>query len=180
MNTKETINKEIVKTISEVAKDKRYIDYCRKIAGSSLYEDLFQYVCLYLLEMDKDKLIMLHKSGGLRMYITRIIYISINSNRSEFKNQIFGKIKHDEINNLAIEDEDEADIYDCFNKISEEIKKEIFDNIKKNKYPASAKLFEIYVDCGSYIEVSRKTKIPYLTVRKHIQDFQKKIKRKIK
>jgi len=166
--------------IKEIYLDKKYISYCKKIAGKYMYDDLFQYVCLYLMEMDEDKLHELHKTNGLRMYITRIIYISINSNRSDFKLKMFGRIKTDEVENVQLIQEETDNNDEVIIKILVEIQKEVESCIKKNLYPASAKLFEIYTECGSYREVSKKTNIPYLTVRKHIQAFQKTIKERIK
>jgi len=163
--------------LSEICSDKKYSEYCKKIGGD-LSDDLFQYVCLYLLEMNEEKLIQLHKTNGLRMYITRIIYISINSNRSDFKKQLFGRLKYEDvehIEDIQIESND-----DLINQIKKEIEKEICKSIKNNSYPATAKLFDIYLEMGSYKAVSNVTGIPYLTVRNHIKLFQKKIKSKIK
>jgi len=166
--------------LNEICNDEKYIDYCYSVAGCDLYKDLFQYVCLYLLEINDDKLIKLHKEGGLRMYVARIIYISIHSNRSEFKKQLYGKLKTEELPENINTNDDDFNDEEQIKKIESEIDKEITKSIKKNIYPAQAKLFEIYVDCGNYKEVSRVTGIPYLTVRKHIQSFQNKIKNKCK
>lgn len=163
--------------LNEIVSDKKYIDYCKKIAGD-LSDDLFQYVCLYLLEMNEEKLIQLHNTNGLRMYVTRIIYISINSERSEFKKQLFGRLKYEEVEH--IEDVQTESNDDVINQINSLIDAEINKSIKKNCYPATAKLFQIYLECGSYKEVSKRTNIPYLTVLKHVQSFQSKIKSKIK
>lgn len=161
----------------EINNDKRYIDYCQRIAGPDIYKDLYQYVCLYLLEMDLDKLINLHQTNGLRMYITRIIYISINSSRSEFKRQLYGRLSTTElVENIESENTDYEEV---LIKINNEIEKEITYSIKNNTYPADAKLFEIFIECGSYKEVALRTGIPYQTVRQYIQEFQKKIKSKI-
>ena len=164
--------------IIEITNDKKYYAYCRKIAGIDLCDDLFQYMLLYLLEMNKEKLIKLHATDGLRMYITRIIYISIHSARSEFKQQLFGRVKTDELVEVAEVFEEPTD--EILLKIQSEIDNEIKESIKNNIYPAAAKMFEIYVECGSYTEVAKRTGIPVKTVRRNVQEFQQKIKSKIK
>jgi hypothetical protein len=156
--------------IIEINSDKSYINYCKQVLPiGDTYNDLFQYVLLYLLEMDENKLIKLHSDGGLRMYIVRIIYINGKSLRSEFNKQYIDKIVYSEMYDYENSNEN------LICEIENEVEKEILLCNEKNIYPASAKLLQIYAECGSYQEVSIRTKIPYKTVRRHIISLRKKI-----
>lgn len=187
--------------IEGIYKDSQYLSYCKQVCnGGDLYNDLFQYVVLYLMEMNEAKLIALSESGGLRMYVARIIYINAKSDRSEFMKQYNGRIElperayffeggngnfvrnkqtnferiikseqYNDSNNFG--ESEEYDIED----VEEELRKEVVFCNSKNIYPASAKLLEIYAECGSYQEVANRTKIPYKTVRRHIITLREKI-----
>lgn len=156
--------------IEGIYKDSQYLSYCKQVCGSGdLYKDLFQYAVLYLMEMNEDKLIALNESGGLRMYIVRIIYINAKSERSEFNKQYADRVVYEDM--YEPESIDENIISD----VEAELRKEVIFCNSKNIYPASAKLLEIYAECGSYQEVANRTKIPYKTVRRHIITLREKI-----
>lgn len=155
--------------IENIYKDKKYIEYCKQVCRSDLYQDLFQYTILYLMEMPESKLIALSESGDLRMYIARIIYINAKSERSDFNKKYKDKIIYNEF--IEYEPFNE----DLFIEVNKEIKHEMIECTKKNIYPASVKLLEIYAECGSYQEVANRTKIPYKTVRRHIITLREKI-----
>lgn len=168
--------------ITEIYNDKKYIDYCRKVMnGDDLHKDLFQYVCLYLAEMKETKLLQLHNTGGLRMYIARIIYINAYSQSSQFRKQYeSGEDLPAKIVELFEDDEAEMFKDESIKKIKKAIEEAEKESIKNGVYPASAKLFQIYLECGNGREVARRTGIPYITVWKHIEDFKNKIRAKIK
>lgn len=167
------LRNEIIKQIYD---DKQYINYCKQVCvGGDLYNDLFQYVVLYLMEMPKGKLESLYDSGGLRMYVARIIYINAKSERSEFKKQYIDKIVYNEMYDVEGEDNEHLLI-----KVSKEVEKEINECTAKGRYPASAKLLEIYAECGSYQEVANRTKLKYKTVRRLISELREKIITNIK
>lgn len=187
--------------IEGIYKDSQYLSYCKQVcSGGDLHNDLFQYVVLYLMEMNESKLIALSESGGLRMYVARIIYINAKSDRSDFMKQYNGKIELPEgsyyfegknygkvkvsnfervINSELFNanhnfSESEENLYDI-EDVEAELRKEVIFCNSKNIYPASAKLLEIYAECGSYQEVANRTKIPYKTVRRHIITLREKI-----
>jgi len=168
--------------VTEIYLDKNYINYCKKIAGKNLCDDLFQYVCEYLLKMDEVKLKELHSKNELRMYVARIIYCSINGNRSQFKKELLGKVKYDElvsdITDYSFPSETTT-TDEVVTKINYIIKNETEKSIKVGQYPATVKLFEIYMELGDYKQVSKQTKIPYHTVRKLLGNFKAEIKSKI-
>ena len=199
------------KIIEEIYNDKQYIEYCFKVCkGKDLHKDLFQYVVLYLMEMPQEKLERLHRDGELKMYIARIIYCSINGNRSQFLKQLHGgpseEIPPTEPRQTVFNyhyDEDGADRYISkkarffissgtilalggvdvaykwdviLHKVYDVLDKETAYWEKKNLYPAPVRLFEIYLELGTFMAVSEKTKIPYKTVRRHIQELIEKIK----
>ena len=158
------------KIIEGIYKDKTYLNYCKQVCGiGDTYNDLFQYVVLYLMEMDEDKLIALSESGGLRMYVARIIYINSKSESSQFNKQYKERVVFADMLEYEVIDES------IFIDVEEELRKEVIYCNSKNIYPASAKLLEIYAECGSYQEVANRTKIPYKTVRKHIITLREKI-----
>ena len=162
------------KIIEGIYKDKQYLNYCKQVCGiGDTYKDLFQYVVLYLMEMNEEKLIALSESGGLRMYVARIIYINAKSERSEFNKQYKDRVVYADMFEYEVIDET------IFIDVEEELRKEVIYCNSKNIYPASAKLLEIYAECGSYQEVANRTKIPYKTVRKHIITLREKIIRNI-
>lgn len=155
--------------IESIYKDKQYIGYCQRVCKNDLYKDLFQYVVLYLMQMNESKLIALNESGGLRMYVVRIIYINAKSKRSEFNKQYSDRVVYDDL----IETEPFNE--ELLTAVNKEIQKEVESLTERNIYPASAKLLEIYAECGSYKEVAKKTKIKYKTVRTHIINLRKTI-----
>jgi DNA-directed RNA polymerase specialized sigma24 family protein len=164
--------------IESIYNDKKYINYCKQVLpNGDLYNDLFQYVCEYLLKIEEKKLIDLHKKNQLRMYVARIIYINAHSERSEFNKQYNERIDLESyLHEVDLIDFDNSDLID-FVKV--EIENEINYCNENNIYPASIKLLEIYADLGSYKEVSVKTKIPYLTVINRISKIREKIKKNI-
>lgn len=163
--------------ITEIYNDKQYINYCKKVCQhGDLYNDLFQYVVLYLMEMPEKRLIELHESGGLKMYIARIIYANGTNPTRQFMRQYIsdGDLDYKTIGQL--DESNENDDYETkINHINKGIKTEIKECINKGFYPASVKLLEIYAECGSYQEVANRTKIPYKTVYRHINSLREKL-----
>ena len=89
------------------------------MAFGDTYNDLFQYVVLYLMEMNEDKLIALSESGGLRMYVARIIYINAKSERSEFNKQYKDRVIYADMFEYEVIDES------IFIDVEEELRKEV-------------------------------------------------------
>lgn len=198
------------KIVSEIYSDNSYINYCYKVCrGRDIHKDLFQYVILYLMEMPQDKLERIYNEGGLRSYVARIIYCSINGNRSQFLKQINGEpceslpiiepkqsVFNYHYSNDGMEDfiskkaksfissgtvlqygeEVAYNVNFTLKKVNEVLNSEELYWKKKDMYPAPVRLFEIYLELGSFMEVSRATLIPYKTVRRHINDLINKIK----
>lgn len=162
--------------IEEIYNDKQYIDYCLKVCKSDLHQDLFQYTVLYLMEMPKGKLEAIYKCGELRMYVARIIYINANSKRSQFNKQF--NITDSDFDLTRVADvQPEEDL--TLQKVEIKLQEEVLFCHQKNIYPASVKLLEIYSELGSYQKVANATRIPYKTVRRHIQGLTEKIKASI-
>lgn len=156
--------------IEGIYRDKQYLNYCKQVCGiGDIYNDLFQYVVLYLMEMNEDKLIALSESGGLRMYVARIIYINAKSERSEFNKQYKDRLIYADMIEYEATDEN------IFFLIQQELENEVQECNAKNIYPASAKLLQIYAECGSYQEVANRMNIPYKTVRRVIITLREKI-----
>lgn len=164
--------------IQGVYNDKQYLSYCKRVCKQGdLYNDLFQYVVLYLLEMPELKLIELHESGNLRSYIARIIYINANSERSEFRKQYRSELDIDGLVLMQVEDYADFEIELKLNHVKSELTKEINECTEKGVYPASVKLLEMYAETGSFQEVANRTNIHYRTVYRHINSLIDKIKK---
>lgn len=167
--------------IEEIYRDTQYISYCRKVCNDSvLADDLFQYLILYLMEMPEGKLEALYNEGNLRNYIARIIYCSINGNRSQFLKEITGNLINIDCTLLPnLDCSITAEKNKLINKVKIILDRETKKCINNGEYPAHVKLLEIYVDHGSFKKVSDLTGIPYKTVRRNIQSLIAKIKDKV-
>lgn len=171
--------------IEEIYRDTQYINYCRKVCNDSfLADDLFQYLILYLMEMPEGKLEALYNEGNLRNYIARIIYCSINGNRSQFLKEIKDSNNILSLNQcdfflLKSENENENNKHLLLDKIDEFIDKEEKRCNTKKIYPVSLRLFEIYKKEGSCKAVSKLTGINYKTVSRHIKIIINKLKMEI-
>jgi len=174
------------KIIEGIYNDKQYLNYCKQVCRfGDLYDDLFQYMILYLLEKPEEELLRLYNSGGLRMYVARLIYINSKSETAPFYNLY---IKNKEVNPLELDNvssEETAEKEMLIIRVSKEIEKEVRECIAMNKYPSAAKLFEVYVEKGSYQSVVNEFKdkgipLKYKTVRRLISEFKTKIKNNIK
>lgn len=174
------------KIIEIIYNDSQYLDYCKRVCRvGDLYNDLFQYTILCLLEKPEDRLIELYNSGGLRMYVARIIYINSKSERSDFNKLYNEKVDFNTLELDNVSSEETADKEMLIIRVSKEIEKEVRECIAMNKYPSAAKLFEVYVDKGSYQAVVNEFKekgipLKYKTVRRLISEFKTKIKQNIK
>lgn len=164
--------------IEEVSRDEKYLAYCKRVFnGRDAYKDLYQYTILALYEMDDEKLIYLHTSGGLRNYVARMIYLGANSTTSAFYRQMRG-FDFAELSKEHTQVADEKIIDPCessLNEFDKEMEKECNRCIQANIYPAAVKIYEIYEQIGSYKEVSECTMIPYKTVQRYVHGTREKI-----
>ena len=128
------------------------------------------------MEMQEERLIGLHESGGLRMYVARMIYISAHSETGQFLRQHRSEEALDYRTITEIDESEDTEEFErTIRVMNEGLQRETESCNKKNTYPASVKLLEIYADCGSYQEVSDRTKIPYKTVYRHINSLRERI-----
>lgn len=170
--------------IIAINNDKKYKQYCFRVCnGKDLANDLYQYVMEELLLMDEQRLQSLYSSGDIRMYLTRVIYINANSRTAPFLRQ------HENIESVDLslldfmynEDIEELENNEYVSiKVKKEIEKEIEECTKIGAYPASVKLLELYSEHKSIKKVSELTKIPYMTVYRHVNALRDKIKNNIK
>lgn len=169
--------------VLEITKDKGYMDCCRKLClGKDIYRDLFQYIVLYLLEMDEKKLKAIHSRGELKWFVVRIIYVNAKSPDSQFQRTFKDNSGNFEpIHQLpdTISEEDTTKIDDLLNRFDEEMDRECNDCIQKGVYPASVMLYHLYEKHGSYTEVAKCTRIPYKTVQRHVHSIREKVIKKI-
>lgn len=168
-----------ISIVEEFSKDPKYMEYCKKVCTiGDLHKDLYQYVALYLLEMNEEKLIKLHASGGLRMYVARIIYINAYDKTRPFLRQLngFAFLEIDEwlLNNIP-EEVIISDSDALLNTFDEELEAECNKCIQDGIYPAKVKIYQEYEKIGSYKEVSECTHIPYKTILKYVHGTREKI-----
>ena len=166
------------KIIDLIVKDNSYLNYCKKVCGGrDIYKDLYQYTVLYLLEMNDTKLISIYNTGGIRNYIGRIIYVNGNIPTSVFKKEYEGKIQIQDLDyeRLQIKDENSDGLQNLMDEFDRELQKECNECIQKGIYPAAVKIYELYEEKGSYVEVSRATNIPYKTIQRYVHGTRKKI-----
>ena len=129
--------------------------------------------------MPFEKLESLHKTGGLRMYAARIIYINGNDKtRAFFRQHGFNSEELSEAIKIT-EVEIDFEVEERLNKFDEELKKESKRCVSNGVYPSQVKLYELYEEKKSYKKVSELTTIPYKTVQRNVKDIREKILKQI-
>lgn len=165
--------------INEITNDPNYLATCKRVCnGKDIYKDLYQYVVLYFLELDENRLIEIYNTGGIRNYIARVIYTQAYGKTSGFTREMKGAFLFEEMqphHNSVITDGEISVVDEMINDYDLEIKKECARCETKGIYPTSVKLYNIYEEKGCYREVSRCLNIPYRTVQYHIHGLRNKL-----
>lgn len=163
--------------VEEIVRDPKFFDIVKKVTkGNELAQDLFQEVCLILLEYDNEKLNNIIEQKYFNFFFVRILNNQFNSSTSPFY-KMYKKeydkyidankdltIDWDEDNSGEIELSD-VDLPDEETDESwgESIRAK-YEGIKSELYWYDAELFELYIRLGSYRKVSKETGIPLRSV----------------
>lgn len=182
--------------INEITKDPQYIAYCKRVCnGADIHKDLYQYIVLYFLELDENRLIEIYNTGGLRNYIARVIYTQAYGKTSGFTREMKGAIDFVSVQSI-MKDKSKGD-FEWINDAGElftelscpeertetdelldvfdlEVQKECARCEAKGIYPTSVKLYQIYEEKQCYTEVSKCLGIAYRTVQYHIHGLRNK------
>ena len=167
------VKKEI---IDKVANDKHYLNYCKRLCrGRDVYNDLYQYVMLYLLEMDEDKLINISK-GNLKGYIERIIWVNAYYKTTPFHKKHALISCDNEFRADDLVDDSESNSEEIHNRLIGAIDQTIKEEEERdNGHSWDVELFKIWMKEGSASATARATSIPYHTVRININQIIEKI-----
>ena len=161
--------------LSSILKNESLIRYAKKTTnGNLLWEDIMSEMTLYLYEIPEDRFISIYRSEGLLSYCYKIIHLSWNSPRSDFYRKY--RVEEPRTENVTFEYNPEIDI--LYNKCKDEINK-ITEEISSSRYPTESKMFEIYLECGSYRKTAKKLQLPTMTVFNLINGFKEKIKARL-
>lgn len=185
--------------INDITEDPQYLAYCKRVCnGADIHKDLYQYIVLYFLELDENRLIEIYNTGGLRNYIARVIYTQAYGKTSGFTREIKGTIvtedlewlkemaeSHDDFEfheskmakkyfEFVADNENRAESEEKLNEFDKEIQRECARCEAKGIYPTSVKLYQIYEEKQCYTEVSKCLGIPYRTVQYHIHGLRNK------
>ena len=162
--------------ISKLATDNTYKDLCYSYSGGSeLWEDLYQFIFLSLLEIPEARLIEIN-NRNIKGYISRMIWINWVSPTSPFRRQY--DFNYQDMTGNELDEYVELDTYAI--EVADEVIEELTrKSNKKNIYAWQPKLFQLYVESGCMREVARMVGIPYPTVRHNLIVIIKKINERI-
>lgn len=151
-----------------ITKDKAYEAYCKRVCnGKDIYKDLYQYIILTILEKEESKIVGLHERGEIKLYISRIIWLSVNSKNSEFYQKYISG-EWDELNINISEEEAEGDFERFMDGFNEKLDVECNRCETDGIYPTSVKIYEAYTLEGSYTKTAKRLNIPINTIHRHV------------
>jgi hypothetical protein len=128
---------------------------------------------LKLLEIPSDRLIKINE-GNLKGYLNRLIYTSFVNKYSDFNKQTMSV--GDDIQFDLAQIESEEDNHDkMFESIDNVLNEEKQYWESRNQPAWTIFLLQEYIKDNNYLEISRKTKIPYPTIRFNVLKIIKKI-----
>jgi len=170
-------NKEIIEHIHNTPDYRKAVRNITK--GNELADDLYSELLLIISDYDNVTLNNLLEKEQLVYFWVRICMNQWHSNTSPF----YTKYRKDNREKLYYEIED--------NRIAEpdteEFKHEPYENVVErvaldaldDMYWYDKKLFELYLELGTYKEVSEQTRIPFGTVGTTLGKVKKKLKKEI-
>ena len=156
--------------IQSIYTNQKLINYAKKRCYS-LWEDLMSEIAITLYEMDKDKLTSLHNNKELESYCCKIIYLSSTSVNSPFY------IKYIKPLPYVIQDKSEYDteIDIMYNKSTGAIEW-ITTETEKTRPAIERKIFDLYLELGSYRKVGKEVNVPYKTIEYIVNKMRNRIK----
>lgn len=158
--------------INKFIEDSSYKADCKRIVKSELWSDLYQELCIAIIEMDEIKLAKAYCKGYMKFLAVRIMKNTVN--RKGRRHNCLHKISNDDSFNLfnIIDDKEysSANLYEILDKQLQEDEKENF---------YEAKLLRAYMMYGSYRKTSKATKIPFKSICATLNGYMNKLKPKL-
>lgn len=146
----------ILETLLKEPAIKRYCSI-----GGEYSDDLYQSTWVRILEMPEQRLIDIHEKGYLLFYVFKISQSIICREQAKYKTV--------HLYFSPVSDNTEAQI--CAKMDVDIIK----TDIQKNMHWYDGRMFDVYLEQGSYRNVEKQTKIGYNSVKKTIQKVRKHI-----
>lgn len=156
--------------IEELYKSKEINEAISKMEPVDLQEDLRQELFLILCNMDEEKVVDMYQKGYIKFFLVRTMLIMIKSNRSYFYKNFrnFTELSTFEKPDVAYLENPEINL------------DEIFGNTRQGLYEKDMFLYYVYTFDKNCKELSRATKIPYITVIRTIKNAKCRIKSYLK
>ncbi len=155
---------------------------CMKKVKPSLKEDLAGELALILLETEPEKIVQLHERKQLTFYTVRII-LNLASDKNH-STQFYKKyrVTHSELTNKEYSDDSHSiiDIKEREERALTELEKILYAPDTNDNHEWFIKqMVNLYLECGNYREMEKRTKISdttcYLTVKSAMQKIKKAI-----
>jgi hypothetical protein len=163
--------------INLIATNPEYKKVVKNITkGNELWEDLFQELIVIICEYDKEKLVAIYNSGGLKYFIIRILQNQYKSDHSDFhkKYRDFGGRTVELLGVEAWEEENSGDPY--YSTIVEYEKSREVHQDSQEWY--ANQLFKSFLKEGGYRKLERKTGISRTAITHTLQGVFAEIKDK--
>lgn len=172
--------------IVKLAQSKDYNDCINKVQPANLREDLSHEVILILLETNADKILMMHEKNQLVFYAVRIIINLAFSKTSPFFKKYRGMHVYAELDNepqvLELPDLSDKEIQI---KERDENILALLDNVEsygdliKGLDEYESQMLKMYAQYGSYRNMERELRIPYVSCFHTVKKAIKKLKQQI-
>jgi hypothetical protein len=158
--------------LSDIANNEALKRYARKTTSNNdLWQDIIAELLIQLCEMPHEKLKSIFESQGIYSYCYKVIHLSWNSPNSPF----YRKYVTERIEDIPEPIDYDFDIDICYNKVTGAIEF-ITKDIEKTRFPTEAKIFDIFLECGSFRKTANKLNLPVMTIHKIITGFKEKVK----
>lgn len=162
----------IITSISKNEALKRYAKQTTK--GDDLWKDVISEMIISLYDMPEERFIAIYQSEGLISYCYKIIHLSWNSQTSPFYRKY--RLLEPKIDNEEFEYDKEIDI--LYPKCIQAMK-DLRAEVEPFRHPTEAKIFDLYLQLGSYRKTARELRLPTMTVFNIINGFKEQIKAKL-
>jgi hypothetical protein len=155
--------------IVDLLKSKDFNDCMRKAVKPELHEDLTAELSLILLETDPERIIQLHQNKKLTFYTVKIILTLAYSKTSSFYKK-YRLVYTEFIDRGYIDDHSIIDI--------KERQERALSEIERLEWYES-EMVKLYLECGTYRNMNKATRIPVMSCFKAINGAVKKIQKAI-
>lgn len=154
--------------VNEIANDKEYKTLCRKLSPK-FSDDLYQDLMLILLRYNEVKLIEIYNKNQLKFFIVKILMNQAHSSSSEFYKLYRKQADYKEVDWYGDNSTNEDIIPATISTI------ELYAQADENNW-YRAKLFKEYLKAGNIRALSKKTRIPVMSIQRSLAEFKHDIK----